>query len=198
MQRKLIRIISLILMVVSFIAYIAKAPAFPIASENLLPWSTWFFIFALANIILWQSVVKLLSFALMVIWFYAFAASIVPETSTATVDISSIERTPEAFIEAGEIIFNGKGKCNTCHTLDPSAPKSRCPDMSDVGVRAATRQPGMTAKEYLIESAYEPHKFLVPATGTLCRRSGNRRLVYLSWKSKLLLRSCRVRVEKWI
>ena len=154
-------------MVVSFIAYIAKAPAFPIASENLLPWSIWFFIFALANIILWQSVVKLLSFSLMVIWFYAFAASIVPETSTATVDLSSIERTPEAFIEAGEAIFNGKGKCQTCHTLDPSAPKSRCPDLTDVGTRAATRQPGMTAKEYLIESAYEPHKFLVPGYGNI-------------------------------
>ena len=159
MQRKLIRIISLILMVVSFIAYIAKAPAFPIASENLLPWSMWFFIFALVNIILWQSVVKLLSFALMVIWFYAFAASIVPETSTATVVIT--ERTPEVFVEAGEAIFNGKGKCNTCHTLDPSAPKSRCPDLTDIGTHAATRQPGMTAKEYLIESTYEPHKFLV-------------------------------------
>ena len=167
MQRKLIRIISLILMVVSFIAYIAKAPAFPIASENLLPWSTWFFIFALANIILWQSVVKLLSFSLMVIWFYAFAASIVPETSTATVDLSSIERTPDAFIEAGEAIFNGKGKCNTCHTLDPSAPPSRCPDLTNVGTLAATRQPGMTTKEYLIESTYEPHKYLVPGYGNI-------------------------------
>ena len=167
MQRKLIRIVALILMVVSFIAYIAKAPAFPIASENLLPWSMWFFIFALANIILWQSVVKLLSFSLMVIWFYAFAASIVPETSTATVDLSSIERTPEAFIEAGEAIFNGKGKCNTCHTLDTSAPPGRCPDLTDVGTRAATRQPGLTAKEYLIESAYEPHKFLVAGYGNI-------------------------------
>ncbi len=167
MQRKLIRIICLILMVVSFIAYIAKAPAFPITSENLLPWSTWFFIFALANIILWQSVIKLLSFALMVIWLYAFAASIVPETSTATIDIEKIPRTPEAFIEAGEIIFNGKGKCNTCHTLDPSAPKSRCPDLTDVGTRAATRQPGKAAKEYLIESTYEPHKYLVPGYGNI-------------------------------
>lgn len=152
-------------MVVSFIAYIAKAPAFPIASENLLPWSAWFFIFALANIILWQSVVKLLSFALMMIWFYAFAASIVPETSTATVEIT--ERTPEVFVEAGEAIFNGKGKCNTCHTLDPSAPKSRCPDLTDIGTRAATRQPGKSAKEYLIESTYEPHKFLVPGYGNI-------------------------------
>ena len=154
-------------MVVSFIAYIAKAPAFPIASENLLPWSMWFFIFALANIILWQSVVKLLSFSLMVVWFYAFAASIVPETSTATVNVLDIERTPEEFVEAGEIIFNGKGKCLTCHTLDTSAPPGRCPDMSDVGVRAATRQPGMSAKEYLIESTYEPHKFLVTGYGNI-------------------------------
>ncbi len=167
MQRKLIRIISLILMVVSFIAYIARAPAFPIASENLLPWSMWFFIFALANIILWQSVVKLLSFSLMVIWFYAFAASIVPEISTATIDVENIPRTPDAFAEAGEIIFNGKGKCNTCHTLDTSAPPGRCPDLTDIAVRAATRQPGMTAKEYFIESTYEPHKFLVPGYGNI-------------------------------
>ena len=110
---------------------------------------------------------KLLAFSLLVIWFYAFAASIVPVTSTAKVDVDNIPRTPEAFVEAGEIIFNGKGKCHTCHTLDPSAPKSRCPDMSDVGIRAATRKPGMTAKEYLIESTYEPHKFLVAGYGNI-------------------------------
>ncbi len=167
MQKTPIRIICLILMVVSFIAYIAKAPAFPIASENLLPWSAWFFIFALANIILWQSVMKLLSFSLLVIWFYAFAASVVPPSPTATVDLSSIERTPEAFVEAGEAIFNGKGKCHTCHTLDTSAPKSRCPDMTDIGTRSATRKPGITAKEYIIESVYEPHKFLVPGYGNI-------------------------------
>ena len=167
MQNAVVRIISLIIMVVSFVAYVAKAPAFPIASANLLPWAAWFFISALANIILWQSVMKLVSFALLVIWFYAFAASVVPETSTAKIDPNSIERTPEAYTEAGQAIFFGKGKCQTCHTLDPSAPKSRCPDLTDVGVRAATRQPGMAAKEYLIESTYEPHKFLVPGYGNI-------------------------------
>ena len=161
MQKPHIRVVTLILMVVSFVAYVANAPAFPIASENLLPWSLWFFIFALANVILWQSVIKLLSFSLMVIWFYAFAASLVPKESTATVDISDIERTPDAFVEAGEAIFNGKGKCQTCHTLDPSAPKGRCPDLSTIGSLAATRKPGVSAKDYLIESTYEPHKFLV-------------------------------------
>lgn len=167
MSNTIKKIASLIVMIVSFIAYVAKAPAFPIASENLLPWSTWFFISAIANIVLWQRVMKLLAFSLLVIWFYAFAASIVPVTSTAKVDLSSIERTPEAFVEAGEAIFNGKGKCNTCHTLDPSAPKGRCPDLSDVGARAATRQPGVSAKDYLIESTYEPHKFLVPGYGNI-------------------------------
>lgn len=167
MSSKLAKIASLIVMVVSFIAYVAKAPAFPIASENLLPWSTWFLISAIANLVLWQRVMKLLAFSLLVIWFYAFAASIVPETSTAKVDVDNIPRTPEAFVEAGEAIFNGKGKCNTCHTLDPSAPKGRCPDLSDVGARAATRQPGVSAKDYLIEATYEPHKFLVSGYGNI-------------------------------
>ena len=167
MSNTITKIASLVVMIVSFIAYVAKVPAFPIASENLLPWSTWFFISAIANIILWQRVMKLLAFSLLVIWFYAFAASIVPETSTAKVDVDNIPRTPEAFVEAGEAIFNGKGKCNTCHTLDPSAPKGRCPDLSDVGARAATRQPGVSAKDYLIESTYEPHKFLVPGYGNI-------------------------------
>ena len=167
MSNTITKIASFVVMIVSFIAYVAKAPAFPIASENLLPWSTWFFVSTIANIILWQRVLKLLAFALLVIWFYAFAASIVPETSTAIVDVSIIERTPEAFVEAGELIFNGKGKCNTCHTLDPSAPKGRCPDLSDVGARAATRQPGVSAKDYLIESTYEPHKFLVTGYGNI-------------------------------
>ncbi len=167
MSNTVTKIASLVIMIVSFIAYVAKAPAFPIASENLLPWSVWFFIFALANLILWQSVMKLMSFSLMVIWLYAFAASLVPKESTATVDLLNIERTPEAFVEAGEAIFNGKGKCHTCHTLDTSAPKPRCPDLSDVGVRAASRKPGVSAKDYLIESTYEPHKFLVPGYGNI-------------------------------
>ena len=167
MSNTLKKIASLVIMIVSFIAYVAKAPAFPIASENVLPWSTWFFISAIASIILWQRVMKLLAFSLLVIWFYAFAASIVPETSTAKFDPGAVDRTPEAFVEAGEIIFNGKGKCNTCHTLNPSAPKGRCPDLSEIGVLAATRKSGVSAKDYLIESTYEPHKFLVPGYGNI-------------------------------
>ena len=101
------------------------------------------------------------------------ADSIVPETQ---VNLSSIERKPEAFVEAGKAIFNGKGTCYSCHTLNPSAPKSRGPDLTDIGARAATRKPrfagfsakpkpDMGSKAYLIESLYAPDAFLVPGYG---------------------------------
>ena len=163
----LIKIASLIIMVVSFIAYIAGASAFPIASENLLPWSVWFIVSVVVNIILWHSVIKLLTFSLAVIWFYAFVAGLVPESSTA-VNLTELDWSdPDAVAEQGALVFNGKGQCSACHTVDASAPKGRCPDLTDIGVHAANRQPGMDAKTYLIESLYEPAKYLVPGYGKI-------------------------------
>ena len=154
-------------MVVSFIAYIAGASAFPIASENLLPWSVWFLISVIVNIILWSNVVKLLTFSLAIIWFYAFVAGLVPESSTA-VNLTELDWSdPDAVAEQGALVFNGKGQCAACHTVDTSAPPGRCPDLTDIGVNAATRVPGMDAKAYLIESMYEPANFLVPGYGKI-------------------------------
>ena len=154
-------------MVVSFIAYIAGASAFPIASENLLPWSVWFLISVIVNIVLWSNVMKLLTFSLAVIWFYAFVAGLVPESSTA-VSATEIDRTdPDGAAEQGALIFNGKGQCSACHTVDTSAPKGRCPDLTDIGINAASRVPGMDAKTYLIESLYFPWNHLVPGYGKI-------------------------------
>ena len=154
-------------MVVSFIAYIAGASAFPIASENLLPWSVWFLISVVLNIVLWSNVMKLLTFSLAVIWFYAFVASLVPESSTA-VSLTELDWSdPDAVAEQGALVFNGKGQCSACHTVDPSAPPGRCPDLTDIGVNAASRVPGMSAKDYLIESLYEPEKYLVTGYGKI-------------------------------
>ena len=154
-------------MVVSFIAYIAGASAFPIASENLLPWSAWFLVSVILNIILWSNVMKLLTFSLAVIWFYAFVASLVPESSTA-VSLTELDWSdPDAVAEQGALVFNGKGQCAACHTVDPSAPPGRCPDLTDIGINAATRIPGMEAKAYLIESLYEPAKHLIPGYGKI-------------------------------
>jgi len=166
-KNTLIKIASLILMVVSFIAYIAGASAFPIASENLLPWSVWFLISVIVNIVLWSNVMKLLTFSLAVIWFYAFVAGLVPESSTA-VNLTELDWSdPEAVAEQGALVFNGKGQCAACHTVDTSAPKGRCPDLTDIGINAASRVPGTDAKTYLIESLYEPHKYLVPGYGKI-------------------------------
>ena len=166
-RNTLIKIASLILMVVSFIAYIAGASAFPIASENLLPWSVWFLIAVIVNIVLWTSVMRLLTFSLAVIWFYAFVAGLVPESSTA-VNLTELDWSdPDAVAEQGALVFNGKGQCAACHTVDTSAPPGRCPDLTDIGVNAATRVPGMAAKAYLIESMYQPANFLVPGYGKI-------------------------------
>ena len=154
-------------MVVSFIAYIAGASAFPIASENLLPWSVWFLLAVIVNIVLWSSVMRLLTFSLAVIWFYAFVAGLVPESSTA-VNLTSLDWSdPDAVAEQGALVFNGKGQCSACHTVDTSAPKGRCPDLTDIGVNAASRVPGMDAKTYLIESLYKPANYLVTGYGKI-------------------------------
>jgi len=154
-------------MVVSFIAYIAGASAFPIASENLLPWSVWFLIAVIVNIVLWSSVMRLLTFSLAVIWFYAFVAGLVPESSTA-VNLTELDWSdPDAVAEQGALVFNGKGQCAACHTVDTTAPPGRCPDLTDIGINAATRVPGMDAKAYLIESMYQPANFLVPGYGKI-------------------------------
>ena len=163
----LIKIASLILMVVSFIAYIAGASAFPIASENLLPWSVWFLLAVIVNIALWSSVMRLLTFSLAVIWFYAFVAGLVPESSTA-VNLTELDWSdPDAVAEQGALVFNGKGQCSACHTVDTTAPPGRCPDLTDIGTNAATRVSGMDAKAYLIESMYQPANFLVPGYGKI-------------------------------
>ena len=167
-KNTIIKIAGLILMLVSFIAFIAKAPAFPIGSENLLPWSVWFLIAVLLNIVVWGIVMRLMTFALAVIWFFALIATWVPSTSTATGPVTELDWSdPDAVVEIGASIFNTKGQCAACHTLDTSAPKGRCPDLTDIGVNAANRVAGMDAKAYLIESLYDPSKYLVPGYGKI-------------------------------
>ena len=83
----------------------------------------------------------------------------------ATDDFSILAREPEQFVEAGKALFNGKGSCYSCHTLNPSVPSGRGPDLTDIRVGAATRKPGMGAKAYLIESLYDPAAFLVHGYG---------------------------------
>lgn len=167
-KNTLIRISGLILMAVSFVAYISGATAFPIASENLLPWSVWFTLSVVVNMIMWFPVMKLVSFSLGVILFYSFIGGLMPESTSAGGAVTELDwDDPDAVAEIGEVIFNTKGQCSACHTLDSSAPQGRCPDLTDIGLNAANREPGVDAKTYLIESLYEPSKYLVPGYGKI-------------------------------
>jgi len=64
---------------------------------------------------------------------------------------------------AGEAIMAGKGTCFNCHTIGSGAdPASlRFPDLGGIGRTAATREPGLSAVEYLAKSLYEPNEFIV-------------------------------------
>lgn len=79
-----------------------------------------------------------------------------PEVVEMAADISTAE-----MVEIGQEIFDGKGLCNTCHTIGQSG-ALRFPDLAGIATRAAERQPGMDALTYLAESLYQPEAYIVP------------------------------------
>lgn len=78
-----------------------------------------------------------------------------PEVIEIATDVSSDEMAA-----IGEEIFNGKGICNTCHTIGKSG-ALRFPDLAGIATTSATRIPGYTALDYLVESFYDPNVFIV-------------------------------------
>jgi cytochrome c2 len=66
----------------------------------------------------------------------------------------------EEMIEIAKGIAQGKGMCLTCHTIGQSG-ALRFPDLGGIGERAASRIPGMSDVEYLVQSLYEPDTYVV-------------------------------------
>jgi mono/diheme cytochrome c family protein len=62
-------------------------------------------------------------------------------------------------VKAGEEIFKTKGTCEICHRIGQKG--TRAPDLAGVGARAAKAKPGMSAKQYIIESLLQPGVFVV-------------------------------------
>lgn len=60
-----------------------------------------------------------------------------------------------------ETVLAGNAGCITCHSLTPDKDLVG-PSMAGVGVRAASRQPGVAARDYLRKSITSPDAFLVP------------------------------------
>ncbi len=78
-----------------------------------------------------------------------------PEVIEIALDVS-----PEEMAEIGKGIFEGKGICNTCHTIGKSG-ALRFPDLDGISGRAATRIAGYSELDYFAETFYEPDIFIV-------------------------------------
>ena len=107
-------------------------------------------------------IVKVGTFALAVMGVYAYYANSIPQIQSTLPEELSLEGgniTPEQLVTAGEGVFKGKGACGVCHQIGQKG--TRAPDLAGIGARAATRKPGMSAKEYLIESLRDPGAYLV-------------------------------------
>ena len=81
---------------------------------------------------------------------------------------------PSTFADGGtgQAIFTAKGQCFTCHTIDGLTVGVLGPTLNGIGSDAATRQPGVSAEEYLRQSIQEPDGFVqegcVTGVGTPC------------------------------
>lgn len=101
-------------------------------------------------------------FTVLVTAFYGFVGQLVPQKETYPPESTEVGEnlTTSEMIEVGREIFEGKGTCIGCHTIGSSA-AGRFPDLAGIGARSASRKEGLSDVEYLVESMYEPNKFIV-------------------------------------
>src|SRR5438477_5797584 len=107
-------------------------------------------------------VVRVGVFAVLVMGSYAMFANSIPQIESKPPQELSLEGgnvTPAQLVKAGEEIFHTKGTCEICHRIGQKG--TRAPDLSGVGARAAKTKPGMSAKQYIIESLLQPGAYIV-------------------------------------
>jgi len=101
-------------------------------------------------------------FALIVMGSYTYFANSIPQIESKPPQELSLEGgnvTQAQLVKAGEEIFKTKGTCEICHRIGQKG--TRAPDLAGVGGRAGSRKPGMSAKQYIIESLLTPGAYLV-------------------------------------
>lgn len=94
--------------------------------------------------------------------FYTGVGQLVPQKEVhppEVVEMSS-DMTTEEMVAQGKTIFEGKGMCQTCHTIGQSG-ALRFPDLGGIGTRAGTRIEDMDGLDYLAQSLYEPNAYIV-------------------------------------
>jgi len=107
-------------------------------------------------------VVRVGVFAVLVMGSYSMFANSIPQIESKPPQELSLEGgnvTPAQLIKAGEEIFHTKGTCEICHRIGQKG--TRAPDLAGVGARAAKTKPGMSGKQYIIESLLQPGAYIV-------------------------------------
>ena len=115
---------------------------------------------------MWQTNLKVLVTAIVVIAFYTMVAHIIPQLRSEVPEALALttDATPEALAAAGEKVYNGAGQCASCHGLGTRAPNliTDHAGQGTIGSRCASRKAGMDCKAYLYESMTNPSAFVVP------------------------------------
>lgn len=102
-------------------------------------------------------------FVLGIVAAFVYLGNVIPQIESEPVEAdTTVGSSSEALATAGRRLFmSDRAQCLTCHSLGED-PKARCPNLEGVGQRAAHRQPGVGAAEYLVESLYDPNAYIVP------------------------------------
>jgi cytochrome c2 len=106
--------------------------------------------------------VKATVFSIVVMGAYSWFANSIPQIESKPPQELSLEGgnvTPAQLVKAGEEIYHTKGTCEICHRIGQKG--TRAPDLAGVGARAAKTKPGMSAKQYIIESLIAPGAYVV-------------------------------------
>lgn len=88
------------------------------------------------------------------------ATTVAPPATTAPVATTAPPTGDGGGDADGQTLFTGKGICATCHTIEGVATGLIGPDLTHIGTDAATRQPGVSAQDYLTESIRQPEAFV--------------------------------------
>ena len=77
--------------------------------------------------------------------------------------IEPVEAPVAGLAAEGQALFTGRGVCVTCHKVEgvEGAVGILGPELTNVATVAATRQPGVSAEEYLVQSIVEPDGYIV-------------------------------------
>ena len=90
--------------------------------------------------------VKLLGLVIGATLFYTWVGALVPQKEVHPPEVVELAEdvSTEELVSIGQTIYEGKGLCNTCHTIGQSG-ALRFPDLGGIAETAATRVPGWSA-----------------------------------------------------